>query len=200
MPTGYTLDIYDGKSVSFENFAMNCARAFGYLIEMRDEPLNAPIKVMVPSDYHSQQLKKLQEMIEKFESLSLDGANKKAQKEYELAMKEHNKTTQSYRKLHGRYSKMLEKVMDWEPPSRCHETLKDFMISQLEDSMEGDCNLKSHERYKPKLIEGSKWKKIHIENCERDIKYHTEQFEKEKANCQKINEWVSKLRESVKGK
>ena len=38
MPTGYTLDLYNGKDITFEEFVLKCARAFGALIDMRDEP------------------------------------------------------------------------------------------------------------------------------------------------------------------
>jgi len=43
MPTGYTLDLYDGKNITFKEFVMKCAGAFGALISMKDESLDAPI-------------------------------------------------------------------------------------------------------------------------------------------------------------
>lgn len=36
MPTGYTADIKDG--IDFKTYAMNCARAFGACVMLRDEP------------------------------------------------------------------------------------------------------------------------------------------------------------------
>ena len=38
MPTGYTADIVDGKPVTFQEFAMRCARAFAPEPELRDSP------------------------------------------------------------------------------------------------------------------------------------------------------------------
>ena len=43
MPTGYTYDLYDGKDIEFPDFVMKCARAFGALIEIRDDPMDAAI-------------------------------------------------------------------------------------------------------------------------------------------------------------
>lgn len=40
MPTGYTASVQEGKVTEFRDFAMECARAFGALVMMRDE-LNA---------------------------------------------------------------------------------------------------------------------------------------------------------------
>ena len=51
MPTGFTCDIKDG--ITFERFALNCARAFGALINMRDDSLDAEIPDEIkPSDHH----------------------------------------------------------------------------------------------------------------------------------------------------
>ena len=41
MPTGYTAPIKDG--ISFNDFMWGCARAFGALIMMRDDPPGTPI-------------------------------------------------------------------------------------------------------------------------------------------------------------
>lgn len=43
MPTGYTSPLYEGKEISFEQFALRCARNFGALVMMREEPLDTPI-------------------------------------------------------------------------------------------------------------------------------------------------------------
>ncbi len=51
MPTGYTADI--AKGITFQQYAWSCARAFGALVMMRDEPSDAPIpEAFTPSDYH----------------------------------------------------------------------------------------------------------------------------------------------------
>lgn len=43
MPTGYTADVQSGKVTDFAEYAMNCARAFGALVLMRDDPSDADI-------------------------------------------------------------------------------------------------------------------------------------------------------------
>lgn len=40
MPTGYTADIKDG--ITFRDFALRCARAFGATIMQRDEDISIP--------------------------------------------------------------------------------------------------------------------------------------------------------------
>lgn len=50
MPTGYTADIKDG--ISFETYAMNCARAFGACVSLRDKPSGGKVipDAFEPSD------------------------------------------------------------------------------------------------------------------------------------------------------
>lgn len=43
MPTGYTYPVCEGKITEFPDFALSCARAFGALISMREEPMDAPL-------------------------------------------------------------------------------------------------------------------------------------------------------------
>jgi hypothetical protein len=51
MTTGYTAAI--ANDITFNDFAMRCARAMGALVMMRDEPFDAPIpERFEPSDYH----------------------------------------------------------------------------------------------------------------------------------------------------
>ena len=58
MPTGYTAKLME-QGQTFPEFIMSCARAFGALIMMRDDPANAPIpEKFEPSDYHVRALKK----------------------------------------------------------------------------------------------------------------------------------------------
>src|SRR5665213_2401224 len=57
MPTGYTSKLYEGKDQSFNEFVMRCARAFGALITMRDDPSDAPIPDEFTADsYYSERI------------------------------------------------------------------------------------------------------------------------------------------------
>lgn len=70
MPTGYTADLYDGKDVSFEGFALNCARAFGALVSLRDEPdAEIPDEFKV-DEYYVKKFEEAKEELEKAESMT----------------------------------------------------------------------------------------------------------------------------------
>lgn len=84
MPTGYTAAIADG--ISFTNYAMGCARAFGALIEMRDEPSDAPIpEEFKPSTYHLEELQKAQKKLHNLCKMSFGEAEGRAMVAYNEA-------------------------------------------------------------------------------------------------------------------
>ena len=73
MPTGYTAAIKDG--ISFNEYALSCARAFGALIMMRDEPADAPIPdEFKPSDYHFKKIEEAKAELARLRAMSPDEA------------------------------------------------------------------------------------------------------------------------------
>lgn len=57
----------DNENFTFPEFAMRCARNFGALIMMRDEPLDAPIpEKFEPSGYYKKEYEKAKAAYEDF--------------------------------------------------------------------------------------------------------------------------------------
>src|SRR5688572_14375055 len=70
MPTGYTSTLME-KGQSFPEFTMLCARAFGALIEMRDESLDATIpEKFEPSDYYTDRIAALKAELDTLTSMN----------------------------------------------------------------------------------------------------------------------------------
>src|SRR5688572_13460567 len=63
MPTGYTAGILSGETKSFKQFAIDCMRAFGATIHMRDEPMDKPYEPRTPSEYYSKRIGELKKQI-----------------------------------------------------------------------------------------------------------------------------------------
>jgi hypothetical protein len=191
MPTGYTTDIYNGKDVSFRDFALNCARAFGACIMQRDDPADEKPKIMPEESYHTEELKKL-------------GKFKKPTKaEFDSYVIERiadcKETIDKMKKLQTAYNKKIEEAQNWNPPTPEHEGLKKFMIQQLTESMLFDCSYDHYESELKKLNKMTyddyfeqqkqyhKWK----------IKYHIEYLEKDLNNIRKRNKWIQDLYNSL---
>jgi hypothetical protein len=194
MPTGYTAAIKDG--ISFPDFTLKCARAFGALVMMRDEPEGADIPdEFQPSDYHINELIVLgQRKKELTEMALIDGAAAKAaEEEYQESITHWEKREAEKLELRNKYNEMLAQVVKWKAPTSEHEGLKEFMIKQLRDSIDWDCS----ESEKPEKVSTEKW---YIGECARVqsmVSYHTKENEAEINRAAERSKWVRELKESL---
>ena len=196
MATGYTMDIE--KGISFKQFAMGCAKAFGACISMRDEPIGKPIpKEFKPTTHHEKRTEEINKELVKVKKMPVVEAGWSADKEYLAKVKSNQQSITKNNKLLERYKAMLVKVEAWEPPSSDHKGLKDFMREQIESSMNFDCNNEYCEKYKPKVLTGEEWLHQKIQELQKDLSYHQKEDKEEKERTDGRNRWVSQLRESL---
>ena len=190
MPTGYT-SIISEKDISFKEFALRCARAFGACSEQRDDDINDPPKPRVydPNNYFERVLK------EGAPDLSFDAFVEKGQQE----IAEYEKIVKERREVKQRYEKLLREVSSWTPPTQEHEELKSFMLKQLNDSMRCDCDTEFCEKEIKKLnnTKYSDWKKEKLEQH----RFRVERTQIEIAKCKKsieeANKWLEDLNKSL---
>jgi len=195
MPTGYTLDLYDGKDITFEEFALRCARAFGALISMRDEPIDAPIpERFEPSDYHLKELEKAKKRLKEIKKWDEETAEQEAVRAYQEALKKREEFVKKNNLIRKRYEDMLSKVQKWKPPTIEHVNLKQFMIQQLVESIEYDCFIPEM----PQRLSGEEYKEQQIKKALSDIDYHEREYAEEVNRVYERNRWLLSLRESLK--
>ena len=198
MPTGYTAPIADG--ITFKEYAMGCARAFGALIMMRDEPQNAEIpEAFEASKYHKDAIEK--EAMELKELLAMDHATavEKAKEAHQKHIAYHTEQIAKDKALAAKYKAMLAEVEAYESPSPDHDNFKKFMADQITESMKFDCSSNYHREAieSAKLMSGSEWILAEKERLENSIEYHKREHQKELDRTNNRNEWVKKLRESL---
>ena len=198
MPTGYTADLYEGKDISFEEFVLQCARAFGALIEMRDSSMDAPIpEEFHPSDYHKTALDKARMRLSEVERWSLEDAEREQDKMHAASVKAHEEANIERANREERYAAMLEKVRNWEPPSS-HTRLKEFMIEQLEQSIDFDC--RGYEQFAPKpKVSPFEYKQKEKAAAAKNVEYHATKYKKEVDRAHERTNWVRDLRDSLRG-
>jgi len=195
MPTGYTLDLYDGKDITFEEFVLKCARAFGALIDMRDEPMDAPIPDRFePSDYHLKELEKAKRRLKEIRTWNEEKAEQEAERAYREALKEREEFIKKNKLIRKRYEDMLSKVQKWKPPTIEHASLKQFMIQQLLESIEFDCFVPEM----PQRLSGEEYREQQIKKALSDIEYHEREYAEEVNRVYERNKWLLSLRESLK--
>lgn len=197
MPTGYTAILSEKEDMTLKEFALLCARNFGALVMMRDEPLDAPIPEKFEVEpYYKESYDKAVKEYEDFMALP----DKQAWLEAEYGKMVESETEAakeaSIKKelLRRRYNAMLMKVMKWEAPTKEHENLREFMIKQLHDSIEWDCS-----EYKPHIPSKEEWCDIerHKAIFQRSVDMHRDSYEKAIERVASRNQWLKDLRDSL---
>lgn len=195
MPTGYTATIKD--DITFEEFTLGCARAFGALIMMRDEPSSAPIpERFEPSDYNLKQLAKAGDRLAELEALTAEQCEQRAAEQYLSDEQSRLDHKQEMLDLRAKYAAMLDRVRVWIAPSKEHGGLKEFMIKQIEESIDFDCAYTHYDEPTPRLS-GVDWLDAQKALVLKDIEYHKAANAKEVERTEQRNEWLRLLRESL---
>lgn len=185
------------KGQSFPEFALHCARAFGALITMRDEPMDAKIPDKFdPSDYNAKKLtearRKLIRLLRLNPKMQLD-AGKRARN---AAIKRDQDWLKKDQEANDRLRVMETAVKAWSAPSPDHAELKKFMLNKIEIS-KNDCAyiLKHLHEVKSKSPMG--YFASALESAHREIEYHTREHAEEIDRTKRRNKWISDLRVSL---
>lgn len=193
MPTGYTAAVADG--ITFEQFVWKCARAMGALVMMRDAPSDAPIpERFEPSDYSAKKLAEAKTEWKRVSSMGVAEANASAVVAHAEAAINYAKRVQERDGLRAKYEAMLTNVKAWEAPTTEHVGFKAFMVDQLQQSIDFDCNGRYDEP--PVAISGFEWRTDALVEASRNIEYHTNAHAEEVTRTNDRNEWLRALRES----
>jgi hypothetical protein len=194
MPTGYTAELYDGEQ-DFETFAMECARAFGALVTLRDSP-DAPIPdEFEPSDYNAKQAALAEEMIAEIEAWTPEKADEQAREMHKAQMVAWRREEDERNERKARYEAMLIQVEAWQPPTPDHVEMKKFMADQLRQSIDFDC--RGYDQFKPERHTGAIYKEKRLEEERRRLERARQGMEEERERARKRTEWVRALRRSL---
>jgi predicted Zn-ribbon and HTH transcriptional regulator len=198
MPTGYTYQIEEGKIDTAEEFLKICARNFGALMHMREEPLSNPIRKDVIDNYYDKDIKECQRMIEETQEMTEGDIVRDIMKRYDDEVKRYKDAYESGKKINDRYKKVLKEVLDWNPPTSEHQALKKFAIDQINMCMD-DFYL-SYKDKKPKktsLEDAKLIAKSHKINrlkvLTEDLKHAIEKKEKIEKIIEDNNKWIDEL-------
>lgn len=196
MPTGYTAKLMD-EGESFPAFVMSCARAFGALVTMRDDPSDTPIpETFEPSDYHAKAIQEAREKHARLRTMQEDQrvsyANSLRTAAISSATGYHLKGAEENKRLEA----MEAQVRAWEPPTDDHKGLRDFMLEQIKISK----NDLSYSINRVTEVQDKTLESYFIEDLSgalRSIAYHEKEQAKEVERAKGRTDWVRQLRASL---
>ena len=175
---------------------MQCARAFGALVMMRDDPMDATIpNEFLPSDFYAKSLKAEEAEIIRLKGLSGD----EIAAEHAAAIIAHAKSrddslaTKATHK--ARYEAMLSQVQAWVAPTPDHVELKSFMAKQLTESIDFDC--RDYSFYHAELPPVTEWQEERLISASKSVERSRKSLADEIERCAVRNKWVRDLRASL---
>lgn len=195
MPTGYTSDLCDGEQ-SFEQFVWQCTRAMGVCVMMRDEPLGhlPPLRFEGEASHERERLTEAQSEQARYDRMTIEQADREAKYEHDKAVRNYHRSYAEHRELRHRLDKMRKRVADWTPPTADHVGLKDFMLEQLDLTIDFDGRfLSNHPEEKDGrrwLRERRKWAREEVDRCEKCLYEELDRSDKR-------NAWLAALNASV---
>lgn len=195
--TGYVHELIN-KNLDFNGFVWGCARAFGALITLRDEPMGTEIpEELKPSFYHSEKLVGLRKELAAWSSMSDMERKIHVEKDRQQQIGYHLEQIDKDDEAKNLIMKMTAAVTQWSPPTPDHVRLREFMLEQLAET---ECG---REGYHEDCVDELGKKSTEVLCAERysklltDIAYHVAEDQKECERTRLNNEWLKKLRESV---
>lgn len=195
MATGYTADVGDGKLTDFRAFAFRCARAFGALILMRDDPMDAPIPdEFKPSTHAQEQAEWYDAEVRRLSALTQEQIAAECAAEARRINTMQDESEARSRATVDRYKTMLAAVEVWEPPTKDHAGLKKFMRDQLMESIKHD-GLSEH--WPTVVADPAEWQEGRKAEAARMLANYRKYAAEEIERTAKRNEWVRALRESL---
>lgn len=194
MPTGYTYPVVDGKITEFSDFALSCARAFGALITMREDPMDKPIPDEIAPDtkYYDERLAEHQKRLGEVLDMTDAECDAAAAAEHEEALKSRADYLARQEAEAARINAMLVKVRAWTPPTADHTEMKKFMIDQLVMSLPG-----TYSPAIPEKLDGATWRKRTGDELAQSVVRDKAEIAKEIERAAGRTLWIKSLRMSL---
>ena len=197
MPTGYTARLME-KGQEFPEFVMGCARAFGALITLRDDPADASIpQKFEPSAYYQEQRVTAEKELADLTAMLPEEAAAYGEAEKDRAIKSQAAWIKKAVKENERLLTLCKQIKAWRPPTPEHEGLKGFMLDQIRASMNDTSYAESRLRDLYEKASIGFYNEA-VANAKRGIVDYAKSDAEERERCAGRTEWLQQLRDSLR--
>lgn len=192
MPTAYTAGIENGSLTSLREYALLCAREFGALVYMRDEPLKNEIRLPTSDGYYEKSYENATKAYADWMNLTEEEKRTLWNAEYAETIADVERRNEKTRIELERYKRMRTLVAKWIPPTTEHFELKTFMLQQINASTEW---MKEYEIPQQESFES--WSRSHEKILFDSLGRAAAGLEKDKHLIRRRTEWITALMNSL---
>ena len=196
MPTGYTHKICSDPSYSFAEYFKKCTEQFiPACRDSNDFPSREEAGKWSSNSYGIEQLKKAESELQAFLALAPEERFEIAAKDIAYKIKYHTDKIVETKAVLARLEHFRTKAYDYQPSSKDLSKFKEFLIQQLETTIQHDGSWKHHEDELAKLT-GKKlttWCAEHVKSLSRDITYYTEDVDKSTERMKGLNGFLDAI-------
>lgn len=109
MPTGFTAIIEEKEDLTFEEFALRCARGMGALIMMRDDPMSAEVPDHFPlDDYHGRSLEDQAKKLLELRAMTREDIERRVETKAWYDKRQYDEALVKFEKHNAAYTRMLD--------------------------------------------------------------------------------------------
>lgn len=196
MPSGYTSDIYDGTNTDPRDYVLRAARGLGFLMHMRDDKHDAPIRKREVSDYYEKGLAEAYAELEFAETASDDALGKRQGDEVAASHTSAERSERIQNERKARYDEVMDRLVDWAPRTESGQRVREYAIEHLQESINFDTGYDVW-RYVQKPMPLDEYRTHLIENAQRKVTMRFDDVERERKNKEETDRWIDGLMEDL---
>ena len=199
MPSGYTEGILSGTINDLNDFIWMCARGFGAFITQKDNIDEPPILKEKPNPYYKNKIKQLLNEQQKYNEYTDDDWQNEYLKYIEDQLKDIDNNIKEKIESKEKYENILNQVKEWIPPNENFHKLKSFMINQIEESIDFDCDTSFWQERKNKIsnLKLEQYKRNVLNDINESLILNKEYYDEEVQRVKERNQWKQQLIESI---
>lgn len=188
MPTAYTKDLT--PTTPLYDFILTCAQHMAPCISLKDRPARE-IPEFTVAPHFLEQVDEWTTYIKHFEDMPVAAAELECVRQFQNKMERWQAAKAEREQNTLAFNRMLGLVKTWTPPSAEHEPLKRFMLEQLVDGIEYECQpyaaaIPVQETAEAFKLREVKYGRYNLESAQTHLS-------QEQARVAKNNEWVKTL-------
>ena len=203
MPTGYTEYIEDGEITTGQEFLKLCTRAFGVVIDQKEESLSNPTHTKFePDSYYEKRYNEAVDKLKAAKDMTFDEVLSQMVERHAKKISDYKRCAEKETEINRKYQKVRDEVEQWIPPTKNHNGIKKFALEQIDMCMTKQKYIDEYIELSKEVLDDSKeavekYRTEYIADCQKEVDRAYESYQAELKRVADKNEFMRKFLESL---